>query len=81
MLAVFLALFDLFGKDAVIFARTFVDLALIPGPLALGFEFIAAGTKFGDGLLREQLLKCPLLNVLLLILLELGDELNSALEN
>ena len=81
MLAIFLTLFDFVGQDAVLLACALVDLALVPCTLAFSLELVAAGAEFGDGLFREKLLKCPLLNVLLLILLELGDELNCPLED
>lgn len=81
LLAILLALLDLVGQDAVVFARALVDLALIPCALTLGFELVAAGTELGNGLLRQQLFERPFLNILLFILLELGYELYSPLQN
>jgi len=52
-----------------------------PCSFTLGFQLVITGTEFGDGLLSEKLLEGPLLNILSLVLLELGDELNSALQN
>lgn len=69
LLAVVLALLDLVWYDAVVLAGTLVNLALIPGPLAFGFELVAACAEFRDGLLCQQLLKRPLFDVLLLVFL------------
>ena len=79
MLAVLLPLFDLIWQDTIVFACSLVDLALLPGPLALALEFITASAELGDGLFGEQLFERPLLNVLLLVLFQLSNELNSAL--
>jgi len=81
LLAILLALLDLIRHDAVVFACTLVDLALVPGPLAFGLELVAACAELGDGLLGKQFLKCPLLDILLLVLLELGNKLYCSLEN
>jgi hypothetical protein len=56
-------------------------LDLTPCALTLGLQLVIAGTEFGDGLLSQELLKGPLLNVLSLVLLELGNELNSTLQD
>ena len=79
LLAILLTLLDLVRHDAIVFACTLVDLALVPGPLAFGLELVAACTELGNGLLRKQFLERPLLDILLLILLELGDELYCSL--
>ena len=81
MFHTFLRFFDLVGKDAVILARALVNLALIPSPLAFSFKFVTTSAELGDSLLRQELLECPLLNVLLFVLLQLSDELHGALEN
>ena len=81
MLAIFLTLFDFVGQDAILLACTLVDLALVPCTLTLCLELVAAGAEFGDGLLGQQLFERPFFNVLLLVLLELGDELHGALED
>jgi hypothetical protein len=49
--------------------------------LHLGLELIATGAQLGDCLLGEQFLERPFLDVLLLVLFELCDELDSALQN
>jgi len=55
-------------------------LHLSPGTHALVLQLVVAGGEFGDGLLGKKLLQRPLLNVLGLVLLELGDELNCTLQ-
>lgn len=79
--AVVLPLLDFFRHNASILTGTLVNLGLVPSSLALGLELVTTGTQFGDGLFCQKLLQCPLLNVLLLVLLQLGDELNSALKD
>jgi hypothetical protein len=79
--AVVLPLLDLFRHNASVFAGTLVNLSFVPSSLALGFEFVTAGTQFSDGLFCQELFQCPLLDVLLFVLLQLGDELNSALKD
>jgi hypothetical protein len=76
-----LALFNLVWQDPSVLASALVDLALIPGSLALGLELVATSTQFCDGLLSEELLQCPLLDILLLVLFQLGDKLDGALQN
>lgn len=49
--------------------------------LALLFELIVGSAQLRYGLLRKQLLKRPLLDVLLFVLLELSDEVTRALED
>jgi hypothetical protein len=49
--------------------------------LALLLELVVRLAELGDGLLREQLLQRPLLDVLRLVLLELRDERDSPLED
>ena len=78
-LAVVLSLFDLIWYDAGVFARALVDLCFVPCPLAFTLELVTAGAKLSDGLLSQQLLECPLLYVLLLILFQLRNELDSTL--
>jgi hypothetical protein len=56
-------------------------LTLVPGSLAFSLELIATGAQLRNGLLREKLLECPLFNILLFVFLELGDELDSALQD
>lgn len=56
-------------------------LALGPGALALVLELVAAGAQLGDGLLGEQLLQRPLLDVLRFVFFELRDELHGARED
>lgn len=56
-------------------------LALGPGALALVLELVAAGAELGDGLLGEQLLQRPLLDVLRFVFFELRDELHRARED
>lgn len=76
-----MAFFDFVRQDAVVLARTLVNLALVPCTLALCFELVTAGAELGDGLLSQQLLKSPFFNILLLVLLKLGYELYGALED
>ena len=54
---------------------------LFVGPLALLFELIIGSTEFLDSLLRKELLEGPLLNVLCLVFLEMGDEGYCSLQN
>jgi hypothetical protein len=56
-------------------------VTLIPGSLALSLELVTASTEFSDSLLRQQLLERPFLDILLLVLFELCDELDGALQN
>lgn len=81
MLAIFLPFLDLIWENTSILACALVNLALVPGPLTLGLEFVTARAELGDGLLSEQLLECPFLNILLLVLLKLSDELDGTLED
>ena len=50
-------------------------------PLHLCLEFVAAGAQLSDSLLREKLLQGPFFDILLLVLLQLCDELDGALED
>jgi hypothetical protein len=52
-----------------------------PCSLTLGLQLVITGTEFCDGLLSEELLEGPLLDILSFVLLELGDELNGTLQN
>lgn len=81
LVVVVFALFDLIGDNTRIFASALVDCALVPRSLAFGLELVAASAKFGNGLLCEKLLEGPFLDVLLLVLLQLCDELDSTLQN
>lgn len=81
LLAVVLSLLDLIGQDAGILAGAFVYMTLVPGSLTIGLELVTASAEFSDGLLCQQLLECPLLDVLLFILFELCDELDGTLED
>lgn len=56
-------------------------LDLAPSPLALSLQFIIRSTEFSNCLLCEKLLQGPFLNILRLVFLELGDELDGALED
>lgn len=63
------------------FLRRFLPLlALCPSSLTFSLELIATGAELGNSLFREQFLESPLLDVLSLVLLELGDELHSSSE-
>jgi hypothetical protein len=81
LLAILLSLFDLVWQNAVVFAGALVDLTLVPRPLAFVLELLATCAQLCDGLLRQQLLEGPLLDVLLLVLLQLSDELYGPLED
>lgn len=72
---------DLVWYDAVSRTCTLVDFSFSPGALGICLEFVATGGEFGDSLFGEKLLECPFLNVLCLVLLELGYERNGALKN
>ncbi len=77
------------SRNTIILLRgqTSTLASLLPGldfspcSLTLGLQLVIAGTEFGNSLLSEELLEGPLLDVLRLVLLELGDELNGALQN
>lgn len=56
-------------------------LNLAPRTLALRLQFIIASAELCNSLLGKKLLKRPLLDVLVLILFELSDELDGALED
>jgi hypothetical protein len=81
LLGIVLPILDLIWNNASVFARTLVDGTLIPSSLAFAFELITAGAELSNGLFGQQLLQCPLLDILLLVLLELLDELNGTLQN
>lgn len=81
LLAVFLTLLDFVGQNAIVFACALVDLALVPCALAFRLELVTAGAELRDGLLRQKFLKRPLFDILLLVLFELRDELDGALED
>jgi hypothetical protein len=81
LLAAFLALFDLIWQDASVLAGALVDLALVPSSLALGLELVAASTQLCNGLFSKEFLQRPLLDILLLVLLQLCDELDGALQD
>lgn len=49
--------------------------------LALLLELVVGSAELRNGLLRKQLLERPLLDVLLFVLLELGDEVTGALKD
>lgn len=57
------------------------QLALGPGALTFVLKFVAAGAELGDGLLGQKLLQSPFLDVLRLVVFELGDELHGAGED
>lgn len=56
-------------------------LQLAVQPLALGLELVIGLAELCYSLLRKQFFQRPLLNVLLLVLLELRDEVDGALED
>lgn len=56
-------------------------LQLAEEAVALLLELVVGGTELGNSLLSQELLQGPFLNVLLLIVLELGDELDGTLED
>lgn len=76
-----LALFDLLRYDASVLTGALVDLTFVPMPLHFRLELVAAGAQFGNCLLRQKFLECPFLNILLFVLLQLRDELDSALQD
>jgi hypothetical protein len=73
---------DTFDRSHTGLLRGFLpQLTLGPGALAFVLEFVAAGAELGDGLLGQQLLQGPFLDVLRLVVFELRDELHGAGEN
>ena len=81
LVGVVFPLFDLVRHYASVLTGAFVDLTFIPMPLHLCLEFVAAGAQFSDSLLCEKLLQGPFFDILLLVLLQLCDELDGALED
>jgi hypothetical protein len=81
LVGVVFPLLNLVRHDASVLTGALVDLAFIPMPLHLCLELIAASAQLSDSLLREELLQGPFFDILLLILLQLCDELNGALED
>lgn len=57
------------------------SLNLTPCPFTLSLQLVVTCAQLGDGLLCEQLLQGPFLDVLVLVLLELSDELDCALQD
>ena len=62
-------------------ARALPDVKLAFGGLSLGLEAVTAARQFGDGLIQQQLLQRPLLDVLVFVLLQLRDVLHCSLQN
>jgi hypothetical protein len=62
-----------------ILGDTLPGLKLAVEALALLLELVVGLTELGDGLFGEQFLESPFLNVLLFVLLELGDEADGPL--
>jgi hypothetical protein len=75
------ATFALLGFQAGALTRLLPRLDLAPRTLALRLQLVVAGAQLGNGLLGEQLLQGPLLNILSLVLLELCDEGDGALKD
>ena len=71
----------LLGVQTCTLASLLPRLDLAPCSFALGLELIVARTEFRDGLLGQELLQGPLLNILGLVLLELRDELDRPLQD
>ena len=71
----------LLGVQASALAGLLPRLNLAPRPFTFSLELVIARTEFSNGLLGQELLQRPLLNVLGLVLLELSDELNGALQD
>jgi hypothetical protein len=81
LVGVVFPLFDLVRHDASVLTGALVYLTFIPMPLHLCLEFVTAGTQLSDSLLREKLLQGPFFDILLLVLFQLCDELDGALED
>lgn len=64
----------LLGVESSTLACLLPCLNLTPRTLTLLLQLVVASTELGDSLFSEKLLQCPLLNVLRLIVLQLGDE-------
>jgi hypothetical protein len=65
----------------VVYTGLFVQLSLVPCPLIVALEPVTACAQFVDCLIKQKLLKCPFLNILALVVLELSDILDGALED
>jgi hypothetical protein len=65
----------------VVYTGLFVKLFLVPRPLVVALEPVTASAQLIDCLVKQKLLKSPLLNILALIILELSDILDGALED
>lgn len=59
--------------QTVLFGNSLPCFKLAVGTVTLILELVVGRTKFGDGLLGEELLQCPLLDGSLLLLPELRD--------
>lgn len=68
----------LLGHDAGVFTRALVNLDLAPGGLGFGLHALGRGAQLGDGLVEQQLLESPLLDVGLFVVFELADVLHRA---
>lgn len=71
----------LIRDNAVLSACTLPDLGLLFGLLRLCLEPITARTEFRNGLVQQEFLQRPLLDVLVFVILELGYVLHRALED
>ena len=74
-------LLDFIGHDPGVLASPLIDLTFVPMSLHLCLEFVAASAQLSDCLLSQELLECPFLNILLLVLLQLSNELDSTLQD
>jgi hypothetical protein len=71
----------LLGSQTSLHTSLFPRLNLSPRALTLSLQFVVACAQLSNSLLSQQLLQCPLLNVLCLVLLELSDKLNCSLQD
>lgn len=67
--------------DTCTLCTAFPRIQLNPRSVALVLEFVARATELGDCLFCEEFLQRPLFDILRLVLLELLDELYSALQD
>jgi hypothetical protein len=71
----------LFWYNSMVRTCTLPDLGFLFRLLRLCLEPITARAEFGNGLVQQEFLQRPLLNVLTFVILELGNVLHRALED
>jgi len=71
----------LFWYNSMVRTRTLPDIGFLFRLLRLCLQPITARAEFGNGLVQQEFLQRPLLNVLAFVLFELGYVLHRALED